>query len=109
LIKVNDRAAARRDSARRITKVPRAAGMRVELLVCAGSAPCARAERVWREVAADGGFELEVIDLRTPIGEAIEARLQLTAIPAVVIDGHLAGVGVQSPDEARALLRTRAG
>lgn len=79
--------------------------MRVQLLVCAGSAPCERAERVWRELAADGDFELDVIDLRTPAGEAIEARLQLTAIPAVVIDGHLAGVGVQSPEEARALIR----
>jgi hypothetical protein len=78
--------------------------VKVELLVCAGSAPCERAERVWRELAAAGDFELEVIDLRTPAGEAIEARLQLTAIPAVVIDGHLAGVGVQSPDEARALV-----
>jgi hypothetical protein len=78
--------------------------MKVELLVRAGSAPCERAERVWRELAAASDFELEVIDLRTPAGEAIEARLHLTAIPAVVIDGHLAGVGVQSPDEARALV-----
>jgi hypothetical protein len=78
--------------------------VKVELLVCAGSAPCERAERVWRELAAAGDFELEVIDLRTPAGEAIEARLRLTAIPAVVIDGHLAGVGVQSPEEARALV-----
>jgi hypothetical protein len=79
--------------------------MKVELLVCVGSAPCERAERVWRTLAAEGGFELEVIDLRTPAGESIESRLQLTAIPAVVIDGHLAGVGVQSPEEARALVR----
>lgn len=78
--------------------------MKVELLVCADSASCQRAERVWRELAANGDFELEVIDLRTPAGEAIEARLQLTAIPAVVIDGNLAGVGVQSLEEARALI-----
>jgi hypothetical protein len=83
--------------------------MKVELLVRAGSAPCERAERVWREVATADGFDLEVIDLRTPAGEAIEARLRLTAIPAVVIDGHLAGVGVQSPDEARALVLSLAG
>lgn len=79
--------------------------MKVQLLVCADSAPCQRAERVWRALAANGDFELDVIDLRTPAGEAIEARLQLTAIPAVVIDGRLAGVGVQSPEEARALIR----
>jgi hypothetical protein len=99
-VKVQARGAARQWP----TQAADATGMKVELLVCAGSGPCERAERVWRAVAADGGFTLEVIDLRGPAGAVIEARLNLTAIPAVVIDGRLAAVGVQSAAEARALL-----
>jgi glutaredoxin len=78
--------------------------MKVELLVRAGSGPCQRAERIWREVARADGVELIVIDLADPAASVLDTRPPVTAVPAIVIDGKLAAVGVQSPEEARALL-----
>lgn len=75
-------------------------------LVVSGTCPfCLEAEKVWREAAAGQGLEFAVIDIAQPEGEALARRLKLQTVPALVIDGVLRAVGVQSPEEARALLR----
>ncbi|UCH53271.1 MAG: thioredoxin family protein [Pseudomonadota bacterium] len=78
--------------------------MKVELLVRAGSGPCERAERIWREVATAQGIELVVVNLADRTGSELATQPTITAVPAVLIDGQLAAVGVQSPEEARALV-----
>jgi glutaredoxin len=78
--------------------------MKVELLVSDWCAPCHQAERIWRQVAAERDFEFAVLDLAQPEGKALAQRLRIRTIPALVIDGRLAGVGVQSLEEARRLV-----
>lgn len=78
--------------------------MRVELLVSEWCPTCPTAEQVWREVAAEREFEFAVVDAAQPEGRALVARLHLRSVPSLVIDGVLRAVGVQTPEEARALV-----
>lgn len=75
--------------------------MKVELLVSEWCASCHQAEKVWREVAAERDFEFSVLDMGQPEGKALVSRLRLKTIPALIIDGELKGIGVQSLAEAR--------
>ena len=81
--------------------------MKVQLLVSESCAPCDQAEKVWRQVAAERALDFSVVDLAGPEGRTLADRLRLRTIPALVIDGRLIAIGVQSPEEARALV-TRA-
>lgn len=81
--------------------------MKVQLLVSESCAPCDQAEKVWRGVAVERELDFSVVDLAAPEGKTLAERLRLKTIPALVIDGVLIAIGVQSPDEARALV-TRA-
>jgi thioredoxin-like negative regulator of GroEL len=83
--------------------------VKVQLLVSASCAPCDQAEKVWREVAAECALDFSVVDLGGPEGQALAERLRLRTIPALVIDGRLIAIGVQSPEEARALVRRPPG
>lgn len=78
--------------------------MKVELLVSEWCASCHQAEKVWREVAEEREFDFSVLDMGQPEGKALVSRLRLKTIPAVVVDGELKGIGVQSLQEARALV-----
>ena len=78
--------------------------MKVQLLVSDACVPCAQAEKVWRGVAAERELDFSVVDLATPEGKTLAERLRLRTIPALVIDGILIAIGVQSPDEACALV-----
>lgn len=78
--------------------------MKVQLLVSEACAPCDQAEKVWRGVAAERELDFSVVDLATPEGQTLTERLRLKTIPALVIDGVLIAIGVQSSDEARALV-----
>lgn len=78
--------------------------MKVQLLVSDSCAPCDQAEKIWRRVAAERELDFSLLDLAEPEGKALADRLQLKAIPALVVDGVLVAIGVQSPDEARALV-----
>ncbi|MCZ7565341.1 MAG: thioredoxin family protein [Burkholderiales bacterium] len=78
--------------------------MKVELLVSEWCPTCPAAEQVWREVAAEREFEFAVVDAAQPEGRSLVARLHLRSVPSVVIDGVLRAVGVQTPEEARALV-----
>lgn len=78
--------------------------MKVELLVSEWCAPCHQAERIWRQVSAERDFEFAVVDLAQPEGKALAQRLRIRTIPALVIDGRLVAIGVQSLEEARRLV-----
>lgn len=85
-------------------RADRADRVKIELLVTDGCEPCRLAERVWREVAAERGVELAVVELGEPYGRALTERLRLKTVPAVLVDGVLRGIGVQSRAEALALI-----
>jgi glutaredoxin len=78
--------------------------MRVQLLVSEWCHTCPAAEKVWRDVADEREFEFAVVDVMQPEGREIVARLRVRSVPSIVIDGELKAVGVQTPDEARALV-----
>lgn len=78
--------------------------MKVQLLVSASCAPCDQAEKVWRRVAGEHELDFSVVDLAEPEGQRLANLLQLKTIPALVVDGMLVAIGVQSPEEARALV-----
>jgi hypothetical protein len=59
---------------------------------------------VWRQVADERALDFSVINLADPEGRRLADDLQLRTIPAVVIDGVLVAIGVQSLEEARALI-----
>ena len=76
--------------------------MKVELLVSEWCASCHQSEKIWREVAEEKDIEFAVLDMAQPEGRALVSRLRLKTIPALVIDGELKGIGVQTFAEARA-------
>lgn len=76
--------------------------MKVELLVSEWCASCHQSEKIWREVAQEKDIEFAVLDMGQPEGRALVSRLRLKTIPALVIDGELKGIGVQTFAEARA-------
>jgi glutaredoxin len=78
--------------------------MKVQLLVSESCVPCGQAEKVWRQVADERALDFSVINLADPEGRRLADDLQLRTIPAVVIDGVLVAIGVQSLEEARALI-----
>lgn len=78
--------------------------MKVELLVSEWCATCPAAEKVWREVADQKDIGFAVVDATQPEGREIVARLRVRSVPSVVIDGVLRAVGVQSMEEALALV-----
>jgi len=78
--------------------------MKVELLVSEWCASCHEAERIWRRVAEEKEIDFQVVDMAQPEGRELATRLRVRSIPALVIDGELKGVGVQTLEEARALV-----
>jgi glutaredoxin len=78
--------------------------MLVQLLVSEWCHTCPAAEKVWRDAADEREFDFAVVDVMQPEGREIVARLRVRSVPSVVIDGELKAVGVQTPQEARALV-----
>lgn len=78
--------------------------MKIELLVSEWCPSCHQAEKIWREVSQERDFEFAVLDMGQPEGKALVSALRLKTIPALVVDGELKGIGVQSLAEARALV-----
>ncbi|HEY8555409.1 MAG TPA: thioredoxin family protein [Burkholderiales bacterium] len=76
----------------------------LQLFVSPSFAPCLQAERVWREIAAEAGVELAVIDIESEHGRAVASELGLAMVPAIAVDGRLVAIGVQTHDEARSVL-----
>lgn len=67
----------------------------VQLLVSEWCAPCRGAEEAWQQVADARDIVFEVLDMAQPEARSVAQRLSLRTVPAVVIDGQLAAVGVQ--------------
>ena len=78
--------------------------MKVQLLVSEWCVPCRAAEEVWRRIAERKDVAFEVLDVGQPEGRAIVARVGLKTVPATVVDGALASVGVPTEAEALALV-----
>lgn len=83
--------------------------MKVQLLVADWSPACSRAQQVWQTVAQERQVELSVVDVDQPEGQTLMEHLQLKTIPAVLIDGQLVAIGVQSREAARAIIDTAQG
>jgi glutaredoxin len=79
--------------------------MKIELVVSGACPFCLEAEDIWRKAAVERGCEFAVLDITQPEGAALALRLKLQTVPALLIDGALRAVGVQRPEEARALLQ----
>lgn len=78
--------------------------MKIELLV-SGTCPfCREAESVWRPIAAELGHEFSVVDIALPEAAEQVKHLKLQTVPALLIDGVLRAVGVQSRKEALMLV-----
>lgn len=80
--------------------------MKVQLLVSEWCATCHQAERIWRDIAQQRDFDFTVLDMGQPEGKALVSQLRLKTVPALVIDGELKAIGVQSPQEALAFVAT---
>ncbi len=78
--------------------------MKVQLLVSSAYDACRQAEAVWSRVTTEQNAVLEVLDIDGSQGRHLAEQLALKTLPAVLIDGHLTAVGVQSEAEARGLL-----
>lgn len=83
--------------------------MKVQLLVADWSPACGRAQQVWQTVAQERQVELSVVDVDQPEGQTLMEQLQLKTIPAVLIDGQLVAIGVQSREAAQAIIDTAQG
>lgn len=79
-------------------------GMKVQLLISESCVPCSQAVKVWRQVAEERALDFSVVNLSDPEGRCLADKLDLRTIPAVVIDDLLVAIGVQSLEEARALI-----
>ena len=77
---------------------------RVELLVSEWCTTCHQAEQVWQRVAGERAIDFAVVDMGQPEGREMARRLRIRSVPATVIDGELAGVGVHSREQALALI-----
>lgn len=97
-------------SVRRLPNRRNSKGMKVQLLVSESCVPCEQAEKIWRQVAKESALGFSVVNLTDTEGQKLADKLDLKTIPAVIIDGVLMAIGVQSLDEARALIsRSPAG
>ena len=81
--------------------------MKVQLVVSEACEPCDQALAIWLGVAGELALDFSVVNLAGPEGRALADRLRIRTIPALVVDGVLTAIGVQSPEEARSLV-TRA-
>ncbi len=79
--------------------------MRVELLVTRDSSSCRKAEILWRSICENENLTLRVLEDDSPEGQRVLTRLELRALPAVLLDGRLVAVGVQTRDQALELMR----
>jgi glutaredoxin len=78
--------------------------MKVQLLVSDACDPCDQAEMVWRGVVVEHELDFSVVNLDQPEGRQLADRLQLNTVPALVVDGVLVAIGVQTAEEAHALV-----
>lgn len=74
--------------------------MEVRLLVSKWCPVCPQAEAVWGEVAKHHPVDYRALDIADPAGRTLVANLRIRTVPALVVDGQLVAVGLQSQAEA---------
>ena len=74
--------------------------MEIRLLVSKWCPVCPQAEAVWGEVARRHPIDYAVLDIAEPPGRTLVAALRIRTIPALVVDGKLIAVGLQSLGDA---------
>jgi len=82
--------------------------MEVRLLVSKWCPVCPQAEEVWGEVAKRHPIDYQVLDIADPAGRALVAGLRIRTVPALVVDGKLTAVGVQSLGDALKIINQAA-
>lgn len=82
--------------------------MEVRLLVSKWCPVCPQAEKVWDEVARTQPIGYQILDIAEPAGRALVAALRIRTVPALVVDGKLVAVGVQSLPEALKIVQQAA-
>ncbi|MHB1529809.1 MAG: thioredoxin family protein [Acidiferrobacteraceae bacterium] len=74
--------------------------MEVRLLVSKWCPVCPQAEEIWNQVAQQHPLDYKAIDITDPAGRELVSNLRIKTVPALVIDGKLRAVGVQSFGDA---------
>ncbi|MHB1586043.1 MAG: thioredoxin family protein [Acidiferrobacteraceae bacterium] len=74
--------------------------MEIRLLVSKWCGVCPQADAVWQRVAREYPLDYRTIDITDPAGRALVSDLRIKTVPALIIDGKLRSVGVQSFDDA---------
>ena len=80
----------------------------VQLLVSEWCPSCHQAEMVWQQLAGERTIRFRVVDMAQPEGRELVQRLRIRSVPAVVVDGELAAVGLLDRAGALALVPTAA-
>jgi glutaredoxin len=78
--------------------------MKVELVVSEWCQTCHQAEKVWRGIAEKKAIDFAVVDMGQPEGRELATRLRIRSIPAIVVDGELAQIGVHPESECLKLV-----
>lgn len=78
--------------------------MKVELVVSEWCQTCHQAEKVWRGIAEKKAIDFAVVDMGQPEGRELATRLRIRSIPAIVLDGELAQIGVHPEGECLKLV-----
>ena len=78
--------------------------MEIEILVSQQCRSCASEVARWKPLCDARQIPLAVCDVGSPRGRELVARLDLKVLPAVMVDGVLRAVGVQSLEEVETLL-----
>lgn len=83
------------------------AAMKLELLVITPCTLCRKAQEIWEEISRTRHIAFRTVDVADTEGAAIMDRLDLKTVPAILVDGQLKGVGVQSKEQAIAIIDTQ--
>ncbi len=78
--------------------------MDIEILISRQCRSCAKAVAQWKLLCDEQNVALSVCDAEDEHGRALMSRFNLKVLPAVIVDGELRAVGVQTPAEVRSLL-----
>jgi len=80
--------------------------MLVEILVTDSCPSCDRTVAVWDAACREAGAALDIINVSGPEGKRRLEAMKLGTVPAVLIDGKLVAIGLQSGQVARELITT---
>lgn len=74
---------------------------KVQLLVSKWCPTCPQAEQLWFKISEEKNIELKILDVSDRSGREMVTKLMIKSIPATIIDGKLAFIGVPSIEKAQ--------